>query len=162
MTSLDPPIRLCIANGDNIEAKFRIRFPIKLGQIVINLNALVVPDDIGGIDILFGSTDLRDTRARLDFAEQRIYFRKGYQSHMKLSQEVLLEPQCTRTVRSHGKVPKLFKNRDMVIKSTGIGKRTMVTRSLVNLNKNGCYVVLMNDSRTQLKFKRVLEWLILT
>ena len=116
------------------------------------MNALVVPDDIGGIDILFGNTDLKGTRAKLDFAEQRIYFRKGYKSCMKLSQEVYLPPNSTKSVRLHGKVPKLFKNHDMII--TGIGKRAMVTCSLVTMTKNGCYVILLNDSPKPMKIQK--------
>ena len=42
----------------------------------------------------------------------------------------------------------------MIIKSTGIGRKTMPTRSLVNLKINCCYAMLMNDSQFPIKIQR--------
>ena len=72
----------------------------------MHITALVVPDDIGGIDLILGTTDLKRTKATIDFSTNRITFRRGYNTCMKLNSEVVIKEHSVKTVVLYGKVPK--------------------------------------------------------
>ena len=145
------PIKLGIANGDYIFADKKIKIPIRFGRIKLILRALVVPNDLGGIDVIFGSSDLSKHKAKLDFSSNSISFVKGHNTIMRVMSEIYVPAKGSKSVRIYGKVPKIFKERCMVIKATGFGRKILPERSLVDLKNGYCDVLLVNDTDRRIK-----------
>jgi hypothetical protein len=150
---LKEPIPLFIADGSKIVAKERINFELKMGLIVITVKALIVPQDIGTIDVIVGTDDLKDKEATLDFTTNRITFRKGYTTVMKTTRETIIPPYSTRTVHLAGKVKSPFKNKNIVIKAEGFGRQVLPNRSFVTLKRGGCEVILFNQTQRPIRVR---------
>ena len=147
----EQPIKLSVANGDFIFAEKKVKIPIRFGRLRIELRALVVPNDLGGIDVIFGSYDLAKYEARLDFTNNRISFAKGHDTIMRVLSEAYVPAQSSKSVRIYGKVPKIFQNKPMILKAVGFGKNILPERSLVDLKNGYCDVILLNNTDKRIK-----------
>ena len=142
--TLDEPITICIADSTKIPVDKRIVFEVQLGQVAIRINALILPNDIGSVEVIIGTEDLTASKASLDFSTNRITFKQGYATCMKLEATCIIPPHGIKTVLLYGKVRKPFKNKDVVLKATGFGRRILPQRSLVTMKRGRCYTILMN------------------
>ena len=112
------------------------------------------PNELGSLDVIFGNNDLKATEAEIDFANSKISFKKGYKTCFRMATETTVKPKQARCVRLYGKVPKPFKHRDMIIKSSGMGLKVMSDRSLVSIDNNRCYAMVMNETNKPIKISK--------
>ena len=105
----DPITNDPIADASKIPVDRRIKLEVQLGQVTIMINALILPNEIGNVEVIVGTEDLKNTQATLHFATNRITFRRGYATCMKLSSECIIPPHGVKTVMLYGKIRKPFK-----------------------------------------------------
>ena len=148
------PARLNIANGGHIIADHEIKFDVYVEGKPIVINALVVRQSLGTPDILLGTNDLKEMGGVLNFNNHMLTFRRRIRPCFKLGKDVNIPKGEVRYVNIHGKVKKPFKNKDVVIQATGLGKRSLPNRSFVHLTGNRCLVPMTNTSGRDLKIKK--------
>lgn len=153
--ALNKPVRLTVANGDQVTTTHRVKFNVVIQGKEIAINALILPQDFGTTSLIIGSDDLSMHKAVLDFSTHKLFVKaKSPKNCMKLQTQVVLAPHAAKKVCIYGRVPKPFKGHDIVIRATGLGKRYMLDRQLVKLSGSNCYVMLANESSKKIIIPR--------
>ena len=151
---LEEPMELGIANGGHITAESKVRFPIYFQDKFMMIHALVVRESMGSVDILVGGNDLSRMSAELDFSKNKLILRKGVKTCLVAAKNSYVPPYSSKQATLHGKLDSNLKNRNLVIKTCGIGREVLNDRCLVNFKNNSCNVMLTNITGQPVKIKK--------
>ena len=152
---LAEPLRLNIANGSQIVACTKLNFAITIQQAELDIEAYVIPDQMGTLDVIIGSQDLKKYSASLNFNSHKLKLRsRRLLNCLKLQAAMQIAPMSTREVIIYGKIPKALKSRDIVLKATGIGKLYLPTRTMVKFKGNQCRILLLNTTDKVVRLRK--------
>ena len=148
------PLKLQVANGEYITAKSYLFIPVYIQKQEIVLKVIVTDQSFGTIDIIIGTEDLSKYSAILDFERHKLIFRvKQYNRCLRLQHDAYIKPFSHKYLTIAGKVPKIMKNRSVVVVPVGAAKYYMPSSLMVDMRANTCQVLLLNNSHKKVYLK---------
>ena len=137
-----PSVRFKVGNGQYINSRFAIEFPIFIQKHQFIVRALAL-DTLGGIDLVIGSPALREIDACLDFACQKLRF-KHTTFTTKLTRSIQLRPHQSMHVTVTSRLPAPLRHATLLLRPSRFVAGFTASHMLVKF-RNGYATILLHN-----------------